>query len=288
MSVWLKGGEGDLVTILGRVHQVFQTKIELGSGDFLAAFLFVGGGELFADCGELHLGFLDGLNEFATAFGFFGKHLLEILRLNAVILRLVFQRDVFFGSGFDALGEIRYLCLAPDGDLAELGEAGFHRALLLLGGLFRAFFDGEAGAEFVERGADFLLGRNGGIGLRLERAGLVFDGGEAFAGGGELRFEGLAGIAGGRFALLEFGALPADVFDAGVEILDLAGGERELALEGGELDFLALEALTGDLDSFALGFELGLERGDAGAGLLVGGAEGGDFLFERADFVLPF
>ena len=59
-------------------------------------------------------------------------------------------------------------------------------------------------------------------------------------------------------------------------------------MEGGELDFLALEALAGDLDGFALGFELRLQRGDAGAGFLVGLAEGGDFRFERADFVLPF
>jgi hypothetical protein len=71
MGVWLEGSEGDLVAILGGVHEVLQTEVELGGGDFLAAFLFVGGGELFADRGKLHLGFLDGLDEFAAALGFF-------------------------------------------------------------------------------------------------------------------------------------------------------------------------------------------------------------------------
>ena len=98
----------------------------------------------------------------------------------------------------------------------------------------------------------------------------------------------LARIGGGVLALVELGAFPADVLDAGVEILDLAGGERELALERGKFDLLALEALAGDLYGFALGFELGFEGGDPGAGFLVGLAEGGDFRFERADFVLPF
>ena len=59
------------MAILGGVHEVFQTEVELGGSDFLAAFLFVGGGELFADRGELHLSFLDGLDEFTAALGFF-------------------------------------------------------------------------------------------------------------------------------------------------------------------------------------------------------------------------
>ena len=138
---------------------------------------------------------------------------------------MVPERNIFLGGGFDAVGKIRDLRLAPDGDFAQLGEAGFHGALLFLGGLFGAFLDGEAGAEFVERGAEFLFGGNGGVRLRLERAGLILEGGEAIAGGGEFGLKVLAGIGCDGLALIEFGAFPADVLDAGVEIFDLAAGE---------------------------------------------------------------
>ena len=85
---------------------------------------------------------------------------------------------------------------------------------------------------------------DGGIELGLEAAGFVFDGFEAFTGGGEFGLDRLAGVGGGGFAFVKFGALPADVFDAGVEVFDFLGGEGELALEGGEFDFLFLEAFA--------------------------------------------
>ena len=47
----------------------------------------------------------------------------------------------------------------------------------------------------------------------------------------EFRFELDAAFGGGAFAVVEFAAFPADIFEFGVEVFDFAGGEGELALE---------------------------------------------------------
>ena len=41
MGIGLEGAEVDLVAFGDRVVEVFEAKVELGCGDFLAAFLFV-------------------------------------------------------------------------------------------------------------------------------------------------------------------------------------------------------------------------------------------------------
>ena len=80
----------------------------------------------------------------------------------------------------------------------------------------------------------------------------------------------LAAFGGGAFAVFEFAAFPADVFGLGFEVFHLAGGEAELALQGGEFDFLALQAFAGNFDFLAQAFELGFEFGHAVAGGFVG------------------
>jgi hypothetical protein len=154
------------------------------------------------------------------------------------------EAGVFGGGGFDALVERFDFGFAADGGFAEFREAGLHRFLLFLGGLLGAAFDGEVGAQFVEGGVEVLLAMDGGVGLRLQAAAFVFERFEALAGGGEFAFHLFAAFGGGALAVFEFAAFPADVFGLGFEILHLAGGQAELALEGGEFDFLALEAFA--------------------------------------------
>ena len=135
-------------------------------------------------------------------------------------------------SSFDPLIEGFDLRLAADREVAEFGEARFHRLLLLLGGLSGAALDGEFGAEFVERFHDVLLAADHGVRLGLQTARFVFESFEAIACAGEFLLHVLAALGGGALAVFKFAALPFDVFELGFEILHLAGGEAELALEG--------------------------------------------------------
>ena len=104
----------------------------------------------------------------------------------------------------------------------------------------------------------------------MQAAGFGFEGFEAFARGGEFAFHVFAAFGGGAFAVFEFAAFPADVFGLGFEVLHFAGGEAELALQGGEFDFLALQAFAGNFDFLAQAFEVGFQFGHAVAGGLVG------------------
>ena len=142
VGVWLEGGEGDLVAVFGGGEEVFEAKVELGCGDFLAAFLFVGGGEFFAEFGEDDLGFFDGGEELGAAFGFFCEGLFQVFRFDFGVLCLGGEGEAFIGCGLDAGGEVFDFRFAADGDFTELGEACLHGALLFLCGLFGAFLDG--------------------------------------------------------------------------------------------------------------------------------------------------
>ena len=104
--------------------------------------------------------------------------------------------------------------------------------MLFLGGLFRTAFDGEFGAEVVEVVGEFAFALDDRVRFRLEAAGVGFEAFEAFAGLVKFCFELDAAFGCGAFAVVEFAAFPADVFEFGVEVLDFAGGEGELALEG--------------------------------------------------------
>ena len=86
--------------------------------------------------------------------------------------------------------------------------------------------------------------RSAGVGLGLQAARFVFERFETVARGDEFGFEMLAAFGGGAFAVVEFAAFPAHVFDLGLEVFHLAGGEAELALQGREFDFLALQTLA--------------------------------------------
>ncbi len=59
MGVRFEGGEIDLIAFLDRIGEAFQTQVELGGGDFLAAFLFGDFRVIAADCGELGFGDFD-------------------------------------------------------------------------------------------------------------------------------------------------------------------------------------------------------------------------------------
>ena len=61
VGVRLEGGEIDLIAFLDRVGEVFEAEVELGGGDFLAAFLFGDFRVVAADGGELGFGGFDGL-----------------------------------------------------------------------------------------------------------------------------------------------------------------------------------------------------------------------------------
>ena len=139
-----------------------------------------------------------------------------------------------------------------------------------LGGLLRAALDGEVGAQFVECGVEVLFAMDRGVGFGLQAAIFAFEGFEAVTGRGEFAFKMFAAFGGGAFAVFEVAAFPTDVFGLGFEVFHFAGGEAELALQGRELDLLALEAFAGNFDFFAQAFEVALEIGHAGAGGLVG------------------
>ena len=258
MGVRFEGGEIDLIAFLDRVGEVFEAEVEFGGGDFLAAFLFGDFGVVAADGGELGFGGFDGFEQDGAAGGAGFDFRLQVLDFGAVGFAFLGEAGVFGDGGFDPLGEGFDFGFAADGNLAEFREAGLHRFLLFLGGLFGAAFDGEIGAQLVEGGVEILFAVDGGVGFRLEAAGFGFEGFEAFAGGGEFAFEVFAAFGGGAFAVVEFAAFPADVFGLGFEVFDFAGGEAELALQGGEFDFLALQAFAGNLDFLAEAFEAGL------------------------------
>ena len=285
MGVRLEGVEVDLMALLDGVEEVFEAEVELGGGDFLAAFLFVDARVVATNGGELGFGGFDGFHQFATAGGAGFDFDLEVFDFAAVLFGFLGEACVFGDGGFDALVERGDFRFAADGDFAEFGEAGLHGLLLFLGGLFGAAFDCELGAELVEGLGHRLLAGDGGVGFGLEATAFGFEGFEAFAGGGEFGFEVFAAFGGGLLAFFEFAAFPFDVLDAGFEVFDFAGGEAELALEGGEVDFLALEALAGEFDFLAELFEAAFEFGDSGACGFVGDGELRDFGIERADFV---
>ena len=113
---------------------------------------------------------------------------------------------------------------------------------------------------------EFLLAATAASELGLQPAGSVSSASSRSRAAASSLSSAARPSAAARLAVFEFAAFPADVFELGFEVLHLAGGQAELALQGGEFDLLALQPLAGDLDFLAQSLELRLRVRSRGRG----------------------
>ena len=84
MGVRLEGGEVDLVALLDGGDEAFEAQVELGAGDFFAAFLFVDLRVVSAERGEEGLGGFNGFQQNRAACGAGIDFHLEVFCFGAV------------------------------------------------------------------------------------------------------------------------------------------------------------------------------------------------------------
>jgi hypothetical protein len=273
VGVRLEGGEIDLVALLDRVGEVFEAEVELGGGDFLAAFLFGDFRVVAADGGELGLGGFDGFHQLGAAggagFDFHWRSSTSARWVSHSSARRAFSAMAASMRWLnDSISVSRRM---------ETSRSSERRASIGFCCSSAACLARRSTASSVRSslrpGVEFLLAVGGGVGLRLQAAAFGFERFEALAGGRRVRLPFVRGLRRRRARGFRVRRVPSGRFRFGFEVFDLAGGEAELALQGGEFDFLALQAFAGNFDFLAQAFEVGFEFGDAVAGGLVGGGE---------------